>query len=85
MMITPELKESLDRYALLHCPTGDFLKAVLSNDLMTAMARADMNNRYLMFDICGYIYNELPRNCWGSRKVVEEWIQEGVDKRRAAE
>lgn len=71
----------LDRYAQNRIPTGDFLRAVLENDLMQAMGRADESNRAAMFSICGYVYNELPSACHGSPEKVKAWLKarEGGD------
>jgi len=68
-------REALDRYAVHHVPPGGFLRAVLSNDLMEAMGRADEENRAAIFDICAYIHNELPGNCHGSPDWVREWVK----------
>jgi hypothetical protein len=70
-------KQSIQRYVQLGRRPGDFLMAVLSNDLMDAMGRADMDNRFAMFDICSYIHNSTPLICHGSREIVEEWIRRG--------
>lgn len=69
------LRESLDRYARYGIPTGDFLKAVLSNDLMEACGRADVDNAELLPVIVSYIYNALPGTCWGSRDKVKAHIE----------
>ena len=79
-MIPYNLKEALDRYVQHRIPAGGFLEAVLANDLMEAFGRADMNNREILFDICAYIYNEIPRNCHGSWDVVRSWLKSGEDK-----
>jgi len=76
MPITPWIKESLDEYAANGRPTGGFLYAVLSNDLMEAVGRADETNRFLLFDICSYIYNHMPISCHGSREKVDNWLEE---------
>jgi hypothetical protein len=73
-MIPTLLKESFDRYVEYGIPTGDFLKSVLENDLMGAFGRADILNRVILFDICVYVYNELPRECHGSREAVKNWL-----------
>lgn len=69
-----EIKESLARY-VQGCPTGDFLQAVLGNDLRGACERADDINQSLLFDIVYYIYNELPAACWGSPAKVQAWLE----------
>ena len=70
----PETKESLDRYAKNRIPTGGFLRAVLANDLFEAIGRADLQNRYDIFEICSYVYNKIPSTCWGSYDTVEAWL-----------
>ena len=65
---------SLAAYARDKCPTGGFLYAVLTNDLFEAIGRADDFNRAALFDICNYIYNELPLSCWGSKDKVKQWL-----------
>ena len=67
-------KETIDRYVQSRIPTGGFLYAVLTNDLFEAVGRADRYNRPALFDICNYIYNEIPYNCWGSKEAVEKWL-----------
>ena len=76
------IKEAIDRYVAVGCPVGDFLTAVLSNDLMGALGRADEYNKVAIFDICSYVYNEIPSGSHGSRKAVKDWIahrgQQGI-------
>lgn len=69
-----DVQESLRLYVDHHIPPGDFLLAVLSNDLTESFARADLGNRMAMFWIVGYCYNHLPSGCWGSRAKVKEWL-----------
>tara|TARA_R110000751_G_scaffold71196_9_gene144025 strand:- start:224 stop:529 length:306 start_codon:yes stop_codon:yes gene_type:complete len=53
--------------------TGDFLGAVLSNDLMEAIGRADNSSMASLKHIAMFINNELPRDCHGSKETVAEW------------
>ena len=69
-----ECVESLVRYVNHRIPTGGFLQAVLENNLMEAMARADLFNRHNLFLICQYIYNYLPHISKGSPKLVADWL-----------
>lgn len=66
---------TLRRYVDDKIPTGGFLQSVLSNDLTEACVRADDINRYILFDIVKYIYNNLPMNCWGSPEKVQRWLE----------
>ncbi len=72
--IRPGIIESLRRYGEHKTPTGDFLHAVLCNDLREACARADDGNRKVLFEIVAYCYYELPSASWGSREKVEKWL-----------
>jgi len=85
-MVDPRLcpqsaKENLQRYAESGIPTGGFLQAVLENNLMEAVARADQFNLPALPHICSYIYNTLPMACHGSPKRVEEWLQRKAKER----
>ena len=73
MPIRQDIKEALDRWGDRGLPPGDFLRAVLENDLMKAMGRADSYNRATIFQITQYVYSKLPSTCWGSPEVVDEW------------
>lgn len=69
-----DIKNSLDCYVNHGRPTGDFLRAVLANDLMMAFGRADIDNQRDMFSICDYVYNYMPDNCHGSYEIVDRWL-----------
>lgn len=75
MKIPEYTKEDIDQYVTRRIPPGDFLHAVLCNDLMEAMGRADDENREAIYAICVYIYNNIPANCWGSKEKVELWLK----------
>jgi len=55
-------------------PVGDFLTAVLHNNLTEAVARADDENIKNLPAFVGYLYNEAPSLCWGSKERVAEWL-----------
>ena len=78
-----DIKEAMDRYAAFGVPTGDFLRAVLENDLMEAFGRADEDNTRDMWEIVAYVYNEMPGNCHGSPEIVREWIEKYRAARKA--
>jgi hypothetical protein len=70
----PDVIETLDAYALDGRPPGDFLIAVLSNDLKEAFGRADTNNAENMHAVLRYCYNHIPAACWGSPEKVKAWL-----------
>jgi len=57
-------------------PTGDFLRAILTNNLAYAVFRADSKNYARLKEIVQFVYWELPAPCWGSRDKVDTWIKE---------
>jgi len=75
MNIPKNIEAALNRYVIDGIPTGGFLRAVLSNDLFEAVARADMDNQYGLVSICQYIYNYCPSICHGSSEKVDKWIE----------
>ena len=66
--------ESIMSYVEDRVPPGDFLEAVLENDLKESFERADDDNIRSMFEIVQFIYNEIPARCWGSPEKVKEWL-----------
>ena len=56
---------------------GDFLTAVLSNDLMGAVGRADDINRHRLFNYAAYFYNYAPPGSYGSPEAVRAWAAAG--------
>ena len=61
-------------YILWGIRTGDFLYALLSNDLMLAVGRADDDNLPRLRQWCMLLYNGAPAGCFGSIGDVEGWI-----------
>ena len=57
--------------------TGDFLSAVLSNDLREAVSRADSENRLALAHYVDFFYNNAPGACWGSAERMIEWLEAG--------
>lgn len=79
-LISPTILVKMHAYINNHEPTGDFLRAVLENNLSDAFSRADDWNRETLFDIVGFVYNEAPRACWGSPAKVDTWLAAYVKK-----
>jgi hypothetical protein len=69
--------ESLEEYVRIGRPVGDFLEAVLSNDLMDAFGRADNMNQVIMIEYCKYVHNKMPMGCHGSREIYKNWCKSG--------
>ena len=73
--VPEHLLKGLIAWGNKHHRVGDFLTAVLSNDLWKAVAYADDDSMKSLKFIVMFIHNELPNNCHGSKQVVVEWIK----------
>jgi hypothetical protein len=75
--VPEHLRGGLLLYVENGIPPGHFLTAVLENNLMEAIGRADEESARGLVGLCGYIYNEVPSTCHGSPQKVEAWIKRG--------
>lgn len=74
--ILPEhIRAGAKRYIEERIPPGNFLTAVICNDLRESFGRADPTNIARMFDIVYFFYNETPSACWGSKEKMEKWLE----------
>ncbi len=64
----------LERYLESHVRPGQFLSAVLQNDLREAVGRADDKNVRLLHVYVAYLYNEAPAKSWGSKEAFDAWL-----------
>jgi len=78
-MIPQTTLRSLNLYVNEGITPGGFLYSVLSNDLFGAIGKADTANGKAIRDICLYIYNELPGDCWGSRDIVNQYLAKKME------
>lgn len=79
-LVPEHLRSGLQLYIERGLPPGHFLTAVLENDLMEAMGRADEISRAGLFTLCQFLYCYAPRGCHGSRLKVYEWVKHsGLD------
>jgi hypothetical protein len=58
---------------------GQFLMAVLSNDLQKAVGHADDNSMKSLRRIVQFVYFDLPSDCWGSPEKVRAWLSGAGD------
>jgi len=79
-MVPPHAKISIDLYIDEGYDVCGFLYAVLTNDLMEAAIRADQLNRANLADICAYLLNYAPDDCYGSANNCFTWIALHQDK-----
>ena len=65
---------AIERYVTKGIPPGDFLTAVICNDLAESVARADEENIANLPAYVAYFYNEVTGSCWGSREKMVAWV-----------
>ena len=64
----------VQRYFENRIPPGDFLTAVICNDLKEAFIRADDDNTLAMHAWVSWFYNEAPAGSWGSPEAFKNWL-----------
>lgn len=72
--IPERMMGALERYIENRMPPGDFLMAVLCNDLSEACGRADDENIANLPAYAAFLYNEVPSACHGSPEKVMAWL-----------
>lgn len=77
LRVPHNLQEGLQAYVLTGRPVGNYLTAVLENDLLEAVSRGDDASLAGLKPTVQLLYNYTPRNCWGSRDKVSAWIAQG--------
>ena len=71
--IPERMRGALARWIQHGIAPGDFLTAVLKNDLAEACLRADDENIHLLCDYIKFLQNYAPMGCWGSPKDFDNW------------
>ncbi len=65
---------------------GDFLVAVITNNLLDSVTLSDDENLVNLPAFVHYFYNEAPAICWGSKEKMDNWVkakhEERVRKKR---
>lgn len=73
--MAPACRAAIDKYINEGHPVGDFVRAVLENNLARALAHADDWNRRHLWEYHIYLHNYTPSQCHGSAKKVRDWFQ----------
>jgi hypothetical protein len=66
---------ALERYLVHGIMPGGFLTAVLENDLVNSLGKADRVNQCMLKEWVGFVYMYVPAQAWGSKECVEEWSE----------
>lgn len=72
--MTTSILQAIEDYVEHGIDPGDFLKAVLSNELHQSFVQADFDNAQSLEDIINFIFHSIPSKCWGSRTKVKDWM-----------
>lgn len=82
--IPTPIMEGLARYIKDRIETGSFLRACLENDLHCAVMLGAPGALEHLPALMRFIYNECPRECWGSKEKVATWLRNEADPVPAA-
>jgi len=72
--VRQDVIEAIGRYVSDGLAPGDFVRAVLANDLAGAVHRADAENIHALRGIIYHVQNEIPAGRHGTHRIVEAWI-----------
>jgi hypothetical protein len=72
--IRDDMLGAIQRYIEHGIPPGDFLRAVICNDLAEAVGRADEENMANLPAYVAYFWNKAPSTCWGSVDKMKAWM-----------
>jgi len=79
-MTLEEAKTSLGDYWHRRKATGEFLKAVLENNLIEAIRKADPESKNNLVAIASWAWMELPSPIWGNPAKVAAHLQGAMAK-----
>jgi hypothetical protein len=82
--IPPYMWEPIAAYIMLGRIPGEFLQAVIANDLFEAVLRADHDNERSLRALVGFFKTAAPYGCRGSRELLHAWSERGGLRGHAA-
>ena len=78
------MRPGIERWVHLGIPPGDFMQAIICNDLRMAVHYADDTNRELLLEWVVWFHNNVPAPCWGSIENAKAWQEHRQDALKAA-
>jgi hypothetical protein len=69
-------QSAMESYVERKLYPGSFLTAVLSNNLVNAVSKADSSNLAALPLIVKFMYNRMPAACWGSEEKIHNWCED---------
>ena len=76
MNVPEHTRNSLRMYVEEGYDPGGFVTAVLCNNLIDAVSRADSVNINHLRDITMFVYNRMPGGSWGSKEKMAAWVKQ---------
>lgn len=73
-MTTQQAQEKLKAYSEKGLLPGGFLQAILENNLIEAVKRADSESLQNLVAITKWAWDQLPQSIWGSKEAVQKHI-----------
>ena len=73
--LPPHLQGGVVRYIEQGTPPGDFLTAVITNNLRLAVGHADDISLAALPEIVRFFHNESPSGCWGTPEKMKLWMK----------
>jgi hypothetical protein len=73
--VPSHMHEGIVRYVEQGIVPGDFLQAVINNDLKRACMFADDHNKDRLHCFVMWFYNQAPSGCWGHENAVRDWCR----------
>jgi hypothetical protein len=74
--VPSHLRSGLVAYLTERRPVGSFLTAVLSNDLLAAVQRADADSWAGLGSVMRFLIFVAPSTAWGSEANVARWLED---------
>ena len=68
------MQDGVIEYVIQRRDPGHFLTAVLENNLVGAIGRADSSNLKALQNWVRVCYNYIPSTCWGNPAKVKAWL-----------
>lgn len=78
----PHLQQSITEFVTFGRPTGGFLRAVIENDLLESVARADPQNVVLLPHVAQFVRENVPASLLGSAEAYDRHVESMTRARR---
>jgi len=75
LKIKPVMLTAIHNYVEQGIIPGNFLQAVITNDLFKAVGYADADNLVALPAFVGYFKWEVSGDCHGSKEIMQAWVE----------